>query len=247
MTDPAGPSTTVVQVAAGADRARVVLRSGAIAARILERGPRYARVGLIAAGALLLGGDAVDLRISVDADCTLELEDIGGTVAYDGHGERAWWSSRIDVGDRGICTWHGLPFVVADGADVDRSTVAELGEDAALLLRETLVLGRSGEQGGAIRARTRIAVDGAPALIEHLDLEGREPIPGVLGSDRVLDSVVLIGCEPAGDTSAWRTEGMTVLHPERGGIVVRAIVDAAHLGDLTPGWAALREELLHEA
>jgi hypothetical protein len=59
--------------------------------------------------------------------------------------------------------------------------------------------------------------------------------------------VVLIGCEPAGDTSAWRTEGMTVLHPERGGIVVRAIVDAAHLGDLTPGWAALREELLHEA
>ena len=140
---PAGASITVVEISGGAERARVVLRSGAIAPRIIERGPRYARVALVAAGALLLGGDAVELRM-VGEDCTLELEDIGGTVAYDGHGARASWTSRIDVADRGRCTWHGLPFVVSDGADVDRRTVAALRGDAALLLRETIVLGRAG-------------------------------------------------------------------------------------------------------
>lgn len=244
MTDPVTASTTIVQVAAGAERARVVLRSGAIAARILERRPRYARVGLVAAGALLLGGDAVDLRISVGADCTLELEDIGGTVAYDGHGRRASWSSRIEIGDRGTCTWHGQPFVVADGAGVDRRTVAELGDDAVLLLREMLVLGRAGEAGGAILARTEIAVRDRPVLVESLDLAGCAPVPGVLGPDRVLDSLLLFGREHLQDEAAWRTSGMVVLRPERGGVVVRSLAGAAHLGDLGAGWSALRAGLV---
>ena len=241
---PAGASITVVEISAGSERARVVLRSGVIAARLLERGPRYARVALVAAGALLLGGDAVELRIAVGEDCTLELEDIGGTVAYDGRGQRASWTSRIEIGDRGICTWHGLPFVVADGADVDRRTVAEFGGDAALLLRETIVLGRAGEAGGSVLARIEIAVQGRPVLVESLDLAGYAPVPGVLGPDRVLDSLLLFGRGHLQDEAAWRTSGMVVLRPERGGVIVRSLAGAAHLGDLSAGWDALRAGLL---
>lgn len=72
---------------------------------------------------MLLGGDTVELQIDVGAGCTLGVrEDIGGTVAYDGEGRRSRWSVSIRVGDGGLLCWNGKPLVIADGANVRRST-----------------------------------------------------------------------------------------------------------------------------
>ena len=55
--------------------------------------------------------------------------------------------------------WAGEPFVVADGADVPRTLVVAR-PDPPVRLRETLVLGRSGEVGGRLRTRTDLRVAG---------------------------------------------------------------------------------------
>lgn len=115
-----------------------------------------AEVALLAGSALLLGGDAITIDIAVGPGCRLRLLDVGGTVAYDGEGRRSSWDATVTVAENAVLHWDGLPFVVSDGADVRRRTTIELADGAGLRLRETVVLGRSGERGGTIMIDTAV-------------------------------------------------------------------------------------------
>lgn len=145
-----------------AGRVRCDLRPGALSPRVLSTGPGVARVALVATRALLLGGDRVRVEVHVGEEVELELVEVSGTVAYAGRGRSASWDVAVQVDAGGLLVWDALPFVVADGADVERSTRVALarggtrGAGGVALLRETLVLGRSGEVGGRLRSRTRV-------------------------------------------------------------------------------------------
>jgi urease accessory protein len=177
---------------------------------------------------MLVGGDALTVDVEVGEGCALLLEDIGGTLAYPGEGRRSAFDVRIRVAPGGSLTWRAHPFVIADGAAVDRSLMITLGAEAVLRLRETLVLGRSGERGGALRSALRArAGDGSPLLLEDLDLDGRRPVPGLLGAHRVLDSVLMLGRRPAAGSAV--PAGADVLHLEAPGALARAVADATHI------------------
>jgi urease accessory protein len=154
-----------------------------------------ARIGLVATTALLLGGDHIDIEVTVGPGAWLELVETAGTVAYDAEGVESSWTVRISVADGGVLIWAGEPFVVAHGANVRRRTTIELGRGAVACLRETLVLGRTGETGGAIRSTLSVQHGGSELLIEELDLSDPtiRRLPGLIGDERVLDSVALLG------------------------------------------------------
>jgi urease accessory protein len=95
-------------------------------------------------------------------------------------GGGARWDVDIEAEDGGCLVWHGEPFVVAEGADVARTLRVDLGATSVVTLRETLVLGRSGEEPGRLRSRTDVSRDGAPVLLEELDSDVG------LGVDQVL-------------------------------------------------------------
>lgn len=147
------------------------------------------RVALVPTQAVLLAGDHVTVSVRVPAGRTLEILEPGGTVAYAMRGHQARWDVAVEVEGTGRLVWHGEPFVVAAGADVRRSLDACLGADASLVLRETLVLGRSGEEPGRLLSRMRITRAGAPVLVEDLDSTVG------LGGHRVLDQVLHLGSE----------------------------------------------------
>jgi urease accessory protein len=214
---------TYIELSAAPGRARLETRAGALVPRIIETGPAFARVAIVAGGALLLGGDSVRLSITVGAGCTLELEDIGGTVAYNADGLGSKWVVEATVEANALLIWHGLPFVVADGANVDRRTTITLrGPGALACVRETIVLGRTGERGGTIDLRTNVHTTPAAALtgpaqtgpgrngrvaaealfVERLTVCGAEPVPGVVGGNRVLDSLLLLGTRAPAVSSA---------------------------------------------
>jgi len=186
---------TRIGVRAAPGRARLALTSGPVSPRVLRTTGAGARIALVATTALLLSGDHVLIDIDVGDGAWLEIVEIAGTVAYDAAGEASSWTVRAHVGDGGALIFSGLPFIVSDGANTLRRTSIDLGADAVGYLRETLVLGRAGEIGGAVRSSLSVSKDGSQLLVEDLDLRDVQTrrLPGVLGDARVLDTVGIFG------------------------------------------------------
>lgn len=162
------------------------------------------RIGLLATTALLLGGDVVELDVRVGPGARLDLFDVAGTVAYHGRGEPSGWHVRVEVAEGAALTYAGEPFVVGDGADVTRTLRVDLAAGASVVVRDTVVLGRTGQRGGRLRSLTTVRRDGRPILLEdqRLDPDGLRHAPGLLGPHRVLDTVVWLGTAPPGPTGA---------------------------------------------
>lgn len=241
-------STTRLVVTGGAGGARPDVRvetagprgRGHLAARILPARGGMARVALLAEGALLLGGDEVEVHLVLGAGVRAEVIEPAGTVAHDMRGDRASWRVRIEAGDDSRLAWRGRSFVVSDGALVERSTTVELGAGAVVALRELLVLGRTGEAGG--RLRTGVLVTGAgPLLVEDLVLDGSAPRVGVLGGARVLETVSVLGRRA---TPYELVAPAHRLELDGEGTLLRWWGDRAHHGSLDPAWRAVAGEIM---
>lgn len=212
---------TFIGIRAGTgSRPELTLRSSHLSPRTLRSAPDSARIALVGTTALLLAGDHVAVAVHVGVGCHLEIVDTAGTVAYDGRGGTSSWTVDVVVAAGGSLTWRAEPFVVATGADVIRTTRVELAATGTALLRETLVLGRSGEDGGAVLSSTRVRHAGRELLAEDLDLTevaARRRV-GSLGRHRVVDTVACYGRRPPTGPSvdvrlfALRGEGMVARH-----------------------------------
>jgi urease accessory protein len=221
-------TSTRIAVTAGDPRAHVELAVGALAPRLISRDAVRAHIAVAAAGMVLLGGDDVQIEIDVGPGCTLEIEDVGGTVAYPG--ARSSWLLGARIGAGGTLLWHGLPFVVTDGADVVRRGSLTLESGAGAVIRETLVLGRHGERGGRLVSALTVVDAGGPILVERLEADGTEPEPGVLGSNRVVDAVIAVGFRPPARPMD--------LEFDRPGAMARHLSDHTHSSPLDPVWDA---------
>jgi len=219
---------TRIAVTASEPRARVELAVGALAPRLISRDAGRAHVAVTAAGMVLLGGDVVEIEVDVGAGCTLEIEDVGGTVAY--QGLRSSWILDVRIAAGGTLLWSGLPFVVTDGADVERRTSLALDAGARAVIRETLVLGRHGEHGGRLTSALAVTDHEGPILLERLDADGSAPEPGVLGANRVIDSVLAVGYRPPARPMD--------LDFDRPGAMARHLSDHTHGSPLDPVWDA---------
>lgn len=231
-----GPSLTTdsarISIAAAEPRARVGLVVGPLAPRLVERSANSAVIAVAAAQMLMLDGDDVRIEVEVGPGCLLEIEDVGGTVAYPGD---CTWRLVARVGAGGRLVWRGLPFVVAAGARVARSTVIRLGAGSAALVRETIVLGRHGEVGGRIRSDSSIDGEGGAVLVEHFEADATRPEVGVLGRHRVIDSVTAAGYRP------HDLGGALVLEAE--GALARRLDSETHASDLDAVWTRWRADL----
>lgn len=202
---------------------------GALAPKVLQRSSSHVRVALVGTRALLLAGDRVDVHVEVAAGCSLELVEVAATVAFDGRGgPPALWSATVVAGPGARVLWDAQPLVVATGADVDRSLRIDLSTGAVVTLREDVVLGRSGERGGRLRARTRARLDGQDLLVEDLDLRDDDlrRSPAVLGTARGLRTVTVLGRRvEEGSPTALQLDGP-------GTVLREVLVDG---GGLAPG------------
>jgi urease accessory protein len=213
--------TTLIDVGGDPERPRCTLRSGLLVPRRLPGDQGTVRVALVASTALLLAGDRVTVEVSVTGGLRLEVLETAGTVAYAMRGASARWDVRASVGPSSCLTWAGLPFVVADGAVVHRATDLDLDETAVAVLRESLVLGRTGQRGGVVETVSRFRRSGRPLLVEslRLDPEARQD-PAVLAGSRCLDTVTVLGSQ--------LPDAAEVLQLDGPGSIARRLVDQLH-------------------
>jgi urease accessory protein len=180
------------------------LRQGLLRPQVVAADADRCRIGLLATTALLLGGDVVELEVRVGPGARLDLFDVAGTVAYHGRGQPSAWHVRIELAAGAGLTYAGEPFVVGDGADVTRSLEIDLAPEATAAVRDTVVLGRTGQRGGRLRSHTTVRREGRPVLVEdqRLDPDRLRAAPGMLGTHRVLDTVLWLGAATPEPTTA---------------------------------------------
>lgn len=219
--------STRIEVVADPIRDRCLLTTGHLSPRQLPGRPGAVRVALVAAGALLLAGDDVRIEIVVAGAVRLEIVETAGTVAYGMRDGSARWDVDIRLTDNASLQWYAEPFVVAADADVTRTTTAHLTTGCTAELRESLVLGRHGEQGGTLRTTTRAWLDDEPLLAEDLDLS-RTARTGwaVLGPNRCLDTLTTLGFRLPTHPDTLQLEGP--------GSIARQLVDEQHKSSLEP-------------
>ncbi|MBV7671960.1 urease accessory protein UreD [Streptomyces halstedii] len=198
---------TVHRDASGRDVAGELAPGTFLAPRPLLPAADGLHVALVGTTAGLLAGDDLRIRITVGPGARLHVVEPAGLVAYDHRGGTSAWRAGVEVAEGGELTWESRPFVVSSGATVSRAMDVTLAPGARMLWRDTLVLGRSGERGGRVRATTRVVHDGRELLVEDLDLTDPDvrELPGILGPHRVIGAVTALGADPGGPPHPSRT------------------------------------------
>jgi urease accessory protein len=247
LTDPV--SRTRIRVSRPPDGGRVKVAFDAssrpdrpaIRPMLLSSDDDGARVSLVPDGALLLAGDQISLDVAVGAGARLELVEPAGTVAYSMDGGEASWSVTIDLAPASSLIWAGEPFVIADGATVERSIDIRMGWHASLAMREVVVLGRHGERAGTLRQRlSAVADNGVPILAEELEIDPRSG-RWVLGGTRVMGSVLVLGARLKCDVI--ERNDMVRMDLEAEGTLLRSLVADAHRATHDDVWAGALEAL----
>jgi urease accessory protein len=188
-------------------RARIVACSGAAGATVLRElrgeapllpratGPRggpLAEVHLVGGAAGPLGGDELHLDVEVGPGASLVLRTVAATVALPGpHGDPSSTTIRVRVAGGGRLAVLPEPVVAAAGCDHCLMSTVELDAGAALVWREELVAGRSGETPGRLRQNTRLRYAGTTVLVQELTLDAWSS-PAVVGESRTAGSLIVV-------------------------------------------------------
>jgi urease accessory protein len=164
---------------------------------VLRRTPEAVYVVGGAAGPI--GGDELDLRVSVGAGAFLRVRTAAAAIALPGpEGLESVLRITADVGAGARLEYLPEPVVVSAAARHATIIRVTLAEGASLLLRDELLLGRHGETGGAARSALNVDYAGRPLLRQSLEVAGADAVamgPALLAGYRAVGTALWV--EPA--------------------------------------------------
>ncbi len=133
----------------------------------------------------LVGGDELDLSVSVGAGAHALITTPGAAKLYRSAGPRARQTQRLIVAPGGVLEWFPQENILFPGAHADLLTEVRLGGDARFIGWEVHCLGRPviGERfaTGTADMGLKVSRDGAPLLIERLRVDGETSLEGASG------------------------------------------------------------------
>lgn len=139
-----------------------------------------ARVHLLGGSAGPIGGDDLAYRVDVGPGARVEVCSAAASLALPGPGgAQSTLTYQVQVAAGGRLAWTPEPLIAVRGANHAVQANLEVAEDAELLWREDVVLGREDEETGSIRSRLRISRAGRVVFDHEFAVGPRHP--GSLG------------------------------------------------------------------
>jgi urease accessory protein len=162
--------------------------------------PAAGAVYLVSGAGGPLGGDHLELRLTVRPGAALTVRTTAASVALPGPtgNDPSTLSIRADVGADARLDFLPEPTIVAAHARHTVDAVLTLARGARLRWREELILGRHGESGGTCRTRLSADLAGRPLLRHALALTADPATTGaaVLQGHRATGSLLVVGSPP---------------------------------------------------
>ena len=166
-----------VLIVAQRDRQPRIECGGGVTARRTEPDT----VHLVSAAATPLGGDAIHIRVVVEAGARLRVRTAAATVTLPGSTtveSHAFWTLEV-AGDLDV---DPQPTVVAATSRHFTSTRVELTAAGRVRLRERIQIGRSNERQGFWSGALHADVDGSPLLRHRIELGNASVADDALGT-----------------------------------------------------------------
>jgi urease accessory protein len=155
------------------------------------------QVHLLHAAGGPLGGDRLHLTGTMGDECVLRVQSAAATVVQpDPQHQPALWTVHLTVGAGATLHWTPEPTVVCADADYHPSVQAVIEPTGTLLLRELVVLGRSGEPGGHYAGTLKIDVGDQPLLHQENLMDAADPVlsgPAGTAGHRVHGTLLVAG------------------------------------------------------
>lgn len=239
-----GEAELVTRRSAGGATAFATLRATAP----LALRPTPDGVYVVSSAAAPLDGDAITLRIDVAPHTELTVRTAAASMA---------WPSRIDrpsrfnviarIGAGAVLRWLPEQLVPIAGCRHEMRCDVDLAGGGSVIWREEIVLGRSGERPGDLRAGLDIVSERVPLLRQELAVgpaaSGYDG-PAVAGHSRALGTVTVAGAVapaelPSGTSAPAASSEFALMALEHGGWQAAAVTDSA------PRLRKLLDEGLH--
>jgi urease accessory protein len=166
-----------VLIVAQRDRQPRIECGGGVAARRTEPDT----VHLVSAAATPLGGDAIHIRVVVEAGARLRVRTAAATVTLPGSTtpeSHAFWALEV-AGDLDV---DPQPTIVAASSRHFSSTRVELTGAGRVRLRERIQIGRSNERQGFWSGALHADVDRSPLLRHRIELGNASVADDALGT-----------------------------------------------------------------
>ncbi|WP_432933979.1 urease accessory protein UreD [Microbispora sp. CA-135349] len=209
-----------------------------------------ARVCILGVMSAPLGGDRLRIEATADRNAHLHVTTAAATIALRGPTTaHATYDVHLNVAEHASLLWVPQPLISAARSNLRQSCTVDLAPTARLLLREEIVLGRSGEGPGRLSTHLTVRRDGHP-LLEQQTRYGPEASgwdgPAIVACHRAVGQILIV--DPALDRQPPPTRlfgddpatGQAVLTPLAGPAILitalapntlhlRRLLDAAHL------------------
>ena len=152
---------------------------------------------LVGTAASPVGGDEIEIRVTVGPGAHLVVRSAASTIAWASGGARL--HLEVEVGAGGCLDWALQPLVASASCQYTQEAAVSLAPGAELRWAEEVVLGRHNEEPGDLDLRLDVDWDGLAVLRHRLAVGPAAPGwdgPAVLGGARAVATHLVAGARP---------------------------------------------------